>query len=105
MGTKAKGSGRARKEGRLSAAQQLIAAAKQKATRTQPLPSQHAIDHLKELCEYNDGVSGSSGRVSRVDAAKSLLEHFGWKGGSKDALDNVCRAQLGRESFARAGGK
>lgn len=103
MGTKAKGSGRARAKGRVSVAQQLIAQAKQKLVQTPSLPSQHAIDHLRELCEYNDEVTSVCGRVSRADAAKSLADHFGWKGGHRDALDYVCRAQLGRESFSRSG--
>lgn len=94
MVTKAKG-------GSVSVAQKLIESTRAKARRV-ALLTPLGVEHLQELCDYNDGVQGMSGRVSKVAAAESLAT-FGWKGG-REALDAVCREQLGRESFARKGG-
>lgn len=96
MGTKAA------KQSSVSAAQKLIAQARTRARRVQLL-TPLGVEHLQELCDYNDGVQGNNGRVSRAAAAESLAV-FGWKG-AREALDAVCREQLGRESFARKGSK
>lgn len=96
MGAKAEGSSNARAKGRVSAAKQMIEQAKARASGTPPLNAL-ALEHLQELIEYNDSVSGTSGRVSIAEACNSL-QTFGWKGG-RDALNAVCRAQLGRKSF------
>lgn len=95
MGTKAKGGG-------VSVAQKLIESTRAKARRV-ALLTPLGVEHLQELCDYNDGVSGTNGRVSAAAAADSLAT-FGWKGG-RNALDAVCKEQLGRESFARKGSK
>lgn len=95
MGTKAKG-------GSVSVAQKLIESARAKARRV-ALLTPLGVEHLQELCDYNDGVPGMTGRVSKESAADSLAT-FGWKGG-RYALDAVCKEQLGRESFACKGSK
>lgn len=95
MGTEAKRPSKASQSG--SVAQRLIAEAKAKSTRVQQL-TPLAIEHLQELCDYNDSVVGNTGRVSIEQAAQSL-QTFGWKGG-RDALNAVCRTQLRRKSFA-----
>jgi hypothetical protein len=101
MGTEAKRSSKAGKQGRVSSAAALIAAAQSKSIRTSML-SEHGVEHLRELCDYND-TARHSNRVTKADTRSSLRRHFGWHGGD-DALDTVCREQLGRESFARKGG-
>lgn len=65
--------------------------------------SADALTALREIVEYNDVTSSANARVSRVDVCKMLSTHFGWTGGPKEALDTVCREQLGRESFRTKG--
>lgn len=65
-----------------------------------PTLTEHAIEQLRDLVEYNDGVRGSSNRVSWRAACSMLRDHFGWPGGA-DALNAVCREQLGRKSWSQ----
>ena len=98
MGTKAKRARETGAKGSVSAA--LIAQAKQHAQKAQKL-SAHGVEHLRELCEYNDSAAHGQ-RVARAAVVASLRDHFGWQG-ARAALDVVCKTQLGRESFARKG--
>lgn len=78
-----------------SPAQALIAAARSKTTGFQL--EQHALDHLKEICEYNDTALRGQ-RVSADEVLSSLKAHFGVEI-SKDTLHVVCQRQLGRKGF------
>jgi len=110
MGTKAKSgvkhdalAATIRRSKHATSAQLLIAKARQNARRTAPLP-EHAVEHLREICDYNDETRDPNARVSKPMVLESLKAHFGWSGG-RDALDAVCREQLGRASFAKRGAK
>lgn len=66
-----------------------------------PKLSDYAVKYLRELCEYNDGVSATHARVPREAASLDLKEHFGVDIGAHKALDTVCREQLGRKSWSQ----
>lgn len=86
----------------MSAAQKLIAAARDRARRVDTL-SDFGVKMLREVLEYNDEQRNPQAKVSGAAVRASLKEHAGWQGG-RDALDTVCREQLGRASFAKKGG-
>lgn len=108
MGTKTKRPSKNRSESRVIADEQLptqpaaarIAAAKAGRS-TVPKLSAYAVKYLRELCEYNDGVSATLARVPREAASLDLKEHFGVDIGAHKALDTVCREQLGRKSWSQ----
>lgn len=55
---------------------------------------------LAKVCAYNDGTPWGK-RVS-ADAAIVMCRKMGWTGTSRNALDTVCRASLGRKSYGVA---
>jgi hypothetical protein len=68
---------------------------------TKDAPSAEALDALRRILAHNDAQTANVKRVGSGAAIEMLQTHFQWKGGSKSALDSLCRRALGRNSWGR----
>lgn len=67
-----------------------------------PAPSPEGIEALRKLIEYNDANPSPRTRVSATAAVKMLRDHYGWTGGSIQALNSLCARTFGRKSWGVA---
>lgn len=66
-----------------------------------PPPSERVLDELRELLRYNDEQPIRMRHVS-AERAISHLQTHGWAGRTREAINKVCRQELGRKSYAEA---
>ncbi len=67
---------------------------------TTEAPSPAALAELREVIAYNDTERAPTKRVGSA-AAIAMLQAHGWPGGSRSALDSLCRKVLGRASWGK----